>query len=90
MLNKSQISFFSGFYPIEWNFIKGPFLKKWLVKKNISGCCNKEFQDICKPCNPKCFNNLCDSHNGSCINGCSNANKKAPNCTSKSYIASWK
>nr|XP_022311912.1 multiple epidermal growth factor-like domains protein 6 isoform X2 [Crassostrea virginica] len=47
----------------------------------VLGCCNKEFKDICKPCNPKCFNNLCDSHNGSCINGCSNANKKAPNCT---------
>ncbi|XP_078329749.1 uncharacterized protein LOC144624208 isoform X2 [Crassostrea virginica] len=47
----------------------------------VFGCCNKEYKDVCQPCDPKCFNNLCDSHNGLCIYGCSNAHKKAPNCT---------
>ncbi|XP_078329746.1 uncharacterized protein LOC111117117 isoform X2 [Crassostrea virginica] len=47
----------------------------------VLGCCNKDFQDVCQPCDPKCFNNLCASHNGSCIYGCSNDHKKAPNCT---------
>ncbi|XP_078330715.1 uncharacterized protein LOC111112824 [Crassostrea virginica] len=46
----------------------------------VIGCCNKDFQDDCRPCDSKCLNNLCDSHNGSCIYGCSNDKKKAPNC----------
>nr|XP_022311914.1 protein draper-like [Crassostrea virginica] len=52
-----------------------------LIYFRSTSCCIKEVQDVCRPCDPKCFNNLCDSHNGSCIYGCSNAYKKAPNCT---------